>query len=216
MPDAKEGALRLLVTVLALLALGATPALASVDVTATPIVQRDLALAVTFWQIEQPTLTSPCASEQVVVQPMGDGYGDNGVIVPAAQVWAGTVVGQCTIYVSPAMWAAAGMSDRADQYSVCIAFAHEYGHTLGLGDTEAIPMMGASDWSRRDDPLCSQFVYGWGGSSHPDHAWLAANHLARFHFEGLLSRHFRRALKARHPHRRHARHARTRHVGAKR
>ena len=107
---------------------------------------------------------------------------------PAADVWAGTIVGQCTIYVSPAMWVAAMLGDRGDQYSVCIAFAHEYGHTLGLADTETIPMMGASDWSRRDDPLCEQLVYGWRGSSHPDHEWLAANHLARFHFRGLLIR----------------------------
>jgi hypothetical protein len=191
--------MRLLVTVLALLALAATPAIAAadvtdtapvaaVDVTATAVVQRDLALAETFWQVEQPTLAAPCPTEQVMVQPMSDGYGDNGVIVPAANVWAGTVVGQCTIYVSPSMWVAATLGDRADQYSVCIAFAHEYGHTLGLGDTEAIPMMGASDWARRDDPLCAQLVYGWRGSSHPDHEWLAANRLARFHFRGLLMR----------------------------
>jgi hypothetical protein len=191
--------MRLLVTVLAFLALGAAPAIAAadvtatapvaaVDVTATPVVQRDLALAESFWQVEQPTLAAPCPTEQVMVEPMTDGYGDNGVVVPAANVWAGTVVGQCTIYVSPAMWVAATMGNRADQYSVCIAFAHEYGHTLGLADTEAIPMMGASDWSRRDDPLCAQDVYGWRGSSHPDREWLAANHLARFHFRGLLIR----------------------------
>ena len=196
--------MRLLVTVLAFLALGATPAIAAVDasvpatgaavdVTYTPIVQRDLSLAQRFWQIEQPALAAPCSTEQVLVQPMTDGYGDNGVVVPAANVWAGTVVGQCTIYVSPAMWVAARMGDRGDQYSVCIAFAHEYGHTLGLGDTEAIPMMGASDWSRRDDPLCAQLVYGWHGSSHPDHEWLAANHLARFHFRGILVRRAHRA-----------------------
>ena len=196
--------MRLLVTVLAFLALGATPAVAAVDVTAaapvaavdvttTPVVQRDLALAERFWQIEQPTLAAPCPTEQVLVQPMADGYGDNGVIVPAAHVWAGTVVGQCTIYVSPAMWVAATMGDRADQYSVCIAFAHEYGHTLGFADTEAIPMMGASDWSRRDDPLCAQLVYGWRGSSHPDRMWLAANHVARFHFRGILMRRAHRA-----------------------
>jgi hypothetical protein len=196
--------MRLLVTVLAFLALGAAPAIAAadvtatapvaaVDVTATPVVQRDLALAESFWQVEQPTLAAPCPTEQVMVQPMTDGYGDNGVVVPAANVWAGTVVGQCTIYVSPAMWVAATMGNRADQYSVCIAFAHEYGHTLGLADTEAIPMMGASDWSRRDDPLCAQDVYGWRGSSHPDHEWLAANHLARFHFRGLLIRRAQRS-----------------------
>ena len=56
----------------------------------------------------------------------------------------------------------------------CVLIAHEYGHTLGLPDTESIPLM-SSSWGRRDDPLCDQAVYGWRWTLHEDREWIAAN-----------------------------------------
>lgn len=153
----------------------ALPASASAsNVTAAPAVQRDLALAASFWAVEQPTLTSPCASDQVLVTPMQDGIGDNGMIVPAADVWAETSLGSCTIDLAAVAWALGTSGDSNTSYMLCVLIAHEYGHTLGLPDSESIAMM-SSSWSRRDDPLCDRAVYGWRWTLHKDREWIAAN-----------------------------------------
>ena len=144
------------------------------DVTANPAVQRDLALAATFWAVEQPALTSPCVSEQVLVTQMQDGIGVDGALVPAADVWAETALGSCTIDIAPVAWALGSSGDSGTSNMLCILVAHEYGHTLGLADTEAIPMMSGS-WGRRDDPLCDQAIYGWRWTLHKDREWIAAN-----------------------------------------
>jgi len=144
------------------------------DVTSLALVQKDLRLASEFWAIERPALASPCLSDQVLVTSMQDGIGDNGQIVLASDVWAETGLDSCTINVAPVAWALGSSGNSNTSYMMCVLIAHEYGHTLGLPDTEAIPMM-SSDWGRRDDPLCDRSVYGWRWTLHKDRMWIAAN-----------------------------------------
>jgi hypothetical protein len=144
------------------------------DVTALGLVQRDLRLASEYWAIERPTLGSPCLADQVIVNAMQDGIGDNNQIVLASNVWAETALGSCTINVAPVAWALGTSGNSNTSFMMCVLIAHEFGHTLGLPDTEAIPMM-SSDWGRRDDPLCDRSVYGWRWTLHKDRMWIAAN-----------------------------------------
>jgi hypothetical protein len=163
-------------TLLAALLIGlAIPASAGAsDVTSVALVQRDLALASTFWAVEQPTLVSPCTADQVLVTSMQDGTGDGGALVPAADAWAETALGSCSIKIAPVAWALGSSGNSGTSEMFCVLIAHEYGHTLGLADSESIPMM-SSSWARRDDPLCDQAVYGWRWTLHKDRAWIAAN-----------------------------------------
>ena len=154
--------------------LPAPPPAVRPDVSALPIVQRDLRLASEFWAIEQPNLSSPCQASQVLVDPMQDGVGDNGQIIVATDVWAETALDGCTINVAPVAWALGSSGNSNTSYMFCVLIAHEYGHTLGLPDTESIAMM-SSDWGRRDDPLCDRSVYGWHWTLHKDREWLRAN-----------------------------------------
>ena len=144
------------------------------DVTALGLVQRDLRLAAEFWAIEQPQLSSPCLSDQVVVTTMVDGVGDNGQIIPASNVWAETGLGGCTIDIAPVAWALGSSGNSNTSFMMCVLIAHEYGHTLGLPDSEDVPMM-SSDWGRRDDPLCDRSTYGWKWTLHKDRMWISAN-----------------------------------------
>ena len=144
------------------------------DVTSLALVQRDLRLASEFWAIERPTLVSPCLSDQVLVTTMQDGIGDNNQIVLASNVWAETALGSCTINVAPVAWALGNSGNSNTSFMMCVLIAHEYGHTLGLPDSEAVAMM-SSDWGRRDDPLCDKSVYGWKWTLHKDRMWIAAN-----------------------------------------
>jgi hypothetical protein len=154
----------------------ATPASVNgtTDVSALAVVQRDLRLAQEFWAIEQPSLSTPCLADQVLVTPMQDGIGDNDTIVLASDVWAETGLGSCTIDVAPVAWALGTSGDSNTSFMLCVLIAHEYGHTLGLPDTESIGMM-SSNWARRDDPLCDRAVYGWRWTLHGDREWIAAN-----------------------------------------
>ena len=148
-----------------------------VDVTAAPLVQRDLALAERYWAIEEPGLAAPCAPEQVVVAPMAPATGNDGVTLPAATVWAETDLSSCVIDISRSMWRAMHARARADRRAACAMFAHEYGHTLGLADTASVPILNM-DSTRQDDPLCARAVGGWRRTSAPDRIWLALNNLA--------------------------------------
>jgi len=153
----------------------AVPASANgTNVTTLRLVQRDLRLASEFWAIERPALASPCLADQVLVNTMEDGIGDNNQIVLASDVWAETALGSCTISIAPVAWALGSSGNSNTSFMMCVLIAHEYGHTLGLPDTEAIPMM-SSDWGRRDDPLCDRSVYGWRWTLHRDREWIAAN-----------------------------------------
>ena len=146
----------------------------SANVTGMHAVKRDLRLASEFWTVERPALESPCAATQVMVTQMEDGIGDNDELVPAAEVWAETALGGCTIDVAPVAWALGTSGNSGTSYMLCILIAHEYGHTLGLPDTESVPMM-SNNWARRDDPLCDRAVYGWHWTLHKDREWIAAN-----------------------------------------
>jgi hypothetical protein len=154
----------------------ATPASVNgtTDVSSMAVVQRDLRLAREFWAIEQPSLSTPCLADQVLVTPMQDGIGDNDTIVLASDVWAETGLGSCTIDVAPVAWALGTSGDSNTSFMLCVLIAHEYGHTLGLPDTESIGMM-SSNWARRDDPLCDRAVNGWRWTLHRDRMWIAAN-----------------------------------------
>ena len=153
----------------------ASPVGGVTNVSTAHIVKRFLRLAGEFWAIEQPTLSSPCLADQVLVTQMQDGIGDNGTIVPAADVWAETALSACTIDVAPVAWALGTSGNSNTKYMLCVLIAHEYGHTLGLPDTEAVSMM-SSNWARRDDPLCDRAVYGWRWTLHKDREWIRANH----------------------------------------
>ena len=144
------------------------------DVTQLRLVQRDLRLASEYWAIEQPTLRSPCLVSQVVVTTMIDGVGDNGTVIPASDVWAETQLGGCQIDIAPVAWALGRSGNSNTSFMMCVLIAHEYGHTLGLPDSEAQPMM-SNNWGRRDDPLCDRSVYGWKWTLHKDREWIAAN-----------------------------------------
>jgi hypothetical protein len=144
------------------------------DVTSMGFVQHDLRLAAEYWSIEQPRLRSPCLFDQVVVTQMVDGVGDNGLIIPASDVWAETQLGGCAIDIAPVAWALATSGNSNTSFMMCVLIAHEYGHTLGLADSESLAMM-SNNWGRRDDPLCDKSVYGWKWTLHKDRMWIAAN-----------------------------------------
>ena len=148
-----------------------------VDVTAGPLVQRDLLLAERYWAIEDPGLAAPCAPEQVVVAPMAPATGNDGVTLPAATVWAETDLSSCVIDISRSMWRAMRAHARPDRRAACAMFAHEYGHTLGLADTASVPILNM-DSGRQDDPLCARAIGGWRRTSPRDRIWLALNNLA--------------------------------------
>jgi hypothetical protein len=154
----------------------ATPASVNgtTDVSSVAVVQRDLRLAQEFWAIERPSLSTPCLADQVLVTSMQDGIGDDDTIVLASDVWAETGLSSCTINVAPVAWALGTSGDSSTSFMLCILIAHEYGHTLGLPDTESIGMM-SDNWARRDDPLCDRAVNGWRWTLHRDREWIAAN-----------------------------------------
>jgi hypothetical protein len=167
------------------LARGDTPTLpTTANITNNSLVQTYLKLAVRFWHAEYPALIPPCSNEQVFVGEMEPGASVNGTILPASQVWAETFLGTCNIYVVSLLNDYLQELNSVQQWEVCIVIAHEYGHTLGLPDETAIPMM-SQNWKRRDDPLCVQYIYGWENTSHTDREWLAWHHLAKPHDRGI-------------------------------
>jgi hypothetical protein len=151
------------------------------NVTTDRAVTSEISLAAAYWRVEAPALTAPCPV-QVFEGPLTAALGEAGAIEPAADVWAETVDGSCDIVISPDMWRAANRDDAYDIYNTCIAFAHEYGHTLGLPD-EASPAIMNFAWTPASevDPLCGQYTYGWSKISAASRAWLTANGLAHRH-----------------------------------
>lgn len=151
------------------------------NVTANRTVRNEISLARAYWHIEEPTLAGPCPV-QVFEGPLTAALGQAGAIEPASDVWAETVDGSCDIVISPSMWQAANRGDTYDTYNTCIAFAHEYGHTLGLPD-EPMPAIMNFKWTKASqvDPLCGQYTYGWSKISEASRTWLTANGLASHH-----------------------------------
>jgi hypothetical protein len=151
------------------------------NVTTDRTVTSEISLAAAYWRVEAPALTAPCPV-QVFEGPLTAALGEAGAIEPAADVWAETVDGSCNIVISPDMWRAANRGDAYDTYNTCIAFAHEYGHTLGLPD-EASPAIMNFAWTPASevDPLCGQYTYGWSKISTASRTWLTDNGLAHRH-----------------------------------
>jgi hypothetical protein len=161
-----------------LLACGAAQA---ATVTHNRNVSNQMSLARAYWHVMAPTLTAPCPV-QVFEGPLTAALGNAGAIEPALNVWAETVDGSCQIVISADMWGAVNRGDTYDTYNTCIAFAHEYGHTLGLADAASPAMMNAN-WTKasRVDPLCAQYTFGWSKISQASRTWLTANGLAHHH-----------------------------------
>ncbi len=115
--------------------------------TSVPQVQRDLALAVTYWQITSSTLAAPCSPETVTVQTLVPATAA-GTIIPANEVGAETMLGSCAIALSPNMWAL-HTEHRLGRRLLCDILTHEYGHTLGLPDDTGNDMMNEHGGSSR-------------------------------------------------------------------
>jgi len=174
----KTGGALAAVLIAGLIACGAAHA---ANVTANHTVGSEVSLAQAYWHVETPALAAPCPVE-VFEGPLTAALGQSGAIEPAADVWAETVDGSCTIVISPEMWRAANRGDTYDTYDTCIAIAHEYGHTLGLPD-EVSPAIMNFRWTKASqvDPLCGQYTYGWAKISRASRTWLTANGLAHPH-----------------------------------
>ena len=144
-------------------------------------VSEQISLARADWHVVAPTLVAPCAV-RVFEGPLTAALGNAGATEPASNVWAETVDGSCQIVISSDMWRAVKRDDTYDTYNTCIAFAHEYGHTLGLPD-EANPAMMNANWTKasRVDPLCAQYTFGWSKISRASRIWLTVNGLAHRH-----------------------------------
>jgi hypothetical protein len=174
----------------------AVRAQARIDVTANPTVRRDLAFAVQFWQFERPDLTARCAPERVVFTRMSNGVGNEGGFVPASIVWAQTRLRDCEILISRAalteiehaptiggrygictiVWHGSTGTCSTNGYSqldVCIRIAHEYAHTLGLGDTTHGPAI-LNQAATGGDPICS-LAYDPHHLSRSASDWLSAH-----------------------------------------
>ena len=175
---------RAVAATLAIVALAATPAVtqaAPVNVTANPAIARDLRLAATFWGARRPRLRPVCAV-QVYVGRTVRGVGNDGQLIAAADVWAQTALGGCRIVLSAAAWSEAKSSPRIggrygvctivwhgstgtcetsgwSQFDVCNRIAHEYAHTLGLGDTAHGPRI-LNQAATGGDPVCAAAYYG--------------------------------------------------------
>jgi hypothetical protein len=163
-------------TVLAALTLSAQPAAATtVDETATPFVQRDLAIAVSYWRTTAPATAPACGAESVLLAPMVSATGNDGASVSANRAWAETGLGSCTITLSPSLWRYAQYRAKNVRYTVCVVLAHEYGHTIGLSDTSA---PGAMNESVTTNPLCGLRILGWARLGFAARRWLLANHYA--------------------------------------
>ena len=151
------------------------------SVTGNRNVSEQVSLARAYWHVAAPTLVERCPV-QVFEGPLTAALGNAGATEPASNVWAETVDGSCQIVISADMWGAVNRGDAYDTFNTCIAFAHEYGHTLGLADQTRPAMMNAK-WTKASqmDPLCAQYTFGWSKISPASRAWLTAHGLAHRH-----------------------------------
>ena len=138
----------------ALLSLSLTSAASAENVTSSPLAQRSLAVATAYWG------RAACASITVEVAPITeDAESSPGVLIPPSDVWAETRLNGCTMHLAPEVWeiqtALPGLQ-KADEAGACEVIVHEFGHTLGLGDTTAVGIMNASPEERPAVPACRE------------------------------------------------------------
>jgi hypothetical protein len=155
---------RKLALTLAVLISLAAPSLAQAeDVTDTPVVQRDLAIAATYWHRVLPAASH--GPVQVVVCPMQTAEGPGGILYPAKDVEAETVAGASLIALSPQTWARMTkpapyeetIDGRTPRQITVRVMIHEYGHVLGLDDT---PEGAGTD--------AEEVTWAWAGADTPE------------------------------------------------
>ena len=134
-------------TLLATLAvLASVPAVAQAqDVSSRPMIAQDLQFAAQYWG------KTPCASVSVLVGPMQDATGNDGVVIPASEIAAETALESCTITLSPVTFSQRHQHPRW----FCQLIVHEDGHLLGLPDSSSTPMMNMNVGSDRN-PVCAR------------------------------------------------------------
>jgi hypothetical protein len=140
---------------------------AAAQAASSPI-RQDLRLAYDYWTITRPAL-EPACPVRITVGELPNGE------------WANTLVGQCAITISTAMWQAAHASNQTGRYNACIATVIEYGAVLGLrSDTPRLPIM-SSTWavaSTDTDVFCTREAYGWNALTRPQQHWLQSHVVA--------------------------------------
>ena len=121
----------------------AVPASALMDVSSRPVIAQDLQLAAQYWG------RAPCASVSVLVGPMQDATGNDGVVIPASELAAETALESCTITLAPSTFRERHRRPRF----TCDLIVHEWGHLLGLPDSSAAPMLN-DDVTLDHNPAC--------------------------------------------------------------
>jgi hypothetical protein len=137
-------------TALLLLAL-ALPAGASAEVVNA---QHDLAVAASYWG------RSACSAITVESAPITwTVYAANGEVIPDERVWASTVINGCVMTLAPSLWSETAPSPMPGFQShwegiVCEVIVHEFGHTLGLGDSAEAGIMNSNPEDRPHIAAC--------------------------------------------------------------
>ena len=157
----------------------------TMNVTNNPTIQAYLHLAAEYWDARLPSRKPSCGPETVTVEDMAAAQGNGGQIVSGNRIWAETAIDGCQIGLSPNFWAFLNHQPpytsqwtvtgtmRGDTALACATIAHEYGHTLGLGDTaHGIGLLNGNGNSKLDDPYCNKYAWGWKHLSHQDKLWL--------------------------------------------
>jgi hypothetical protein len=116
--------------------------------------QRDLTVATAYWG------RSTCSTITVESSPITwTVYAANGEVIPDEHVWASTDINGCVMTLAPSLWAETAPSPMPGFQShwegvVCEVIVHEFGHTLGLGDSAEAGIMNADPEDRPHIAAC--------------------------------------------------------------